>query len=268
MTIPQGFLDAILADSEDDTPRLILADWLDERDDPRGEFIRVQCTLAKMPALDRNSPAEPWKYVCEDCLLTINLRFAKSHAITCPGCHSDHLRKYREDDEANPRRLELQRRERELWSELYRDFDVGVIPGSPLLRGDATPSLRIRGDSRELHVFPRRGFIAVIECDWSMWLDHADHFTSRAPIQEVRTPEVPYDYDLRSEVPESFKHLRSAKPMLAFRDNPTTKACFRGQKWYEVDPLIYIAPTGSTANTIPQQLLALTWPRIKFTWPT
>jgi uncharacterized protein (TIGR02996 family) len=44
-----AFLRAILAAPEDDVPRLIYADWLDERDDPRGEFIRVQVELAKTP---------------------------------------------------------------------------------------------------------------------------------------------------------------------------------------------------------------------------
>lgn len=45
--IPAGFMEAILTTPEDDTPRMILADYLEERDDPRGEFIRVQCELAK-----------------------------------------------------------------------------------------------------------------------------------------------------------------------------------------------------------------------------
>src|ERR1043166_8796102 len=38
------FLAAIAADPEDDTPRLVFADWLDEHDDPdRAEFIRIHC---------------------------------------------------------------------------------------------------------------------------------------------------------------------------------------------------------------------------------
>jgi uncharacterized protein (TIGR02996 family) len=44
----QPFLDEIIAAPDDDAPRLILADWLEERGDPRAEFIRVQCRLAKM----------------------------------------------------------------------------------------------------------------------------------------------------------------------------------------------------------------------------
>jgi uncharacterized protein (TIGR02996 family) len=41
-------LPAILADPDDDTPRLVCADWYEERGDPRGEFIRVQCRLATL----------------------------------------------------------------------------------------------------------------------------------------------------------------------------------------------------------------------------
>src|SRR5262245_1555069 len=42
----RAFLEDIKAHPEDDVPRLILADWLDERGDPRGEFLRVQCQMA------------------------------------------------------------------------------------------------------------------------------------------------------------------------------------------------------------------------------
>src|SRR5438477_9044055 len=46
----EHFLQAILADPEADSPRLIYADWLEEQGDPRGEFIRLQCALAVLPA--------------------------------------------------------------------------------------------------------------------------------------------------------------------------------------------------------------------------
>lgn len=48
MNDPAAFIAAIIANPADDLPRLIFADWLDERGDPRGEFIRVQCELAKV----------------------------------------------------------------------------------------------------------------------------------------------------------------------------------------------------------------------------
>src|SRR5262245_45314630 len=49
MAEDEGFLKAILASPEDDTLRLVYADWLEEHDDPRGEFIRVQSELARLP---------------------------------------------------------------------------------------------------------------------------------------------------------------------------------------------------------------------------
>jgi uncharacterized protein (TIGR02996 family) len=45
-----AFLRAITAAPEDDLPRLIYADYLDERGDPRGEFIRVQVALSRPDA--------------------------------------------------------------------------------------------------------------------------------------------------------------------------------------------------------------------------
>jgi uncharacterized protein (TIGR02996 family) len=45
-----AFLQAINDSPDDDTPRLICADWLDDHGDPdRAEFIRTQCQLARLP---------------------------------------------------------------------------------------------------------------------------------------------------------------------------------------------------------------------------
>src|SRR5262245_46808930 len=48
----EAMLRLIIASPEQDGPRLIYADWLAERRDPRGEFIRVQCELARLPQAD------------------------------------------------------------------------------------------------------------------------------------------------------------------------------------------------------------------------
>src|SRR5947208_5706385 len=39
-----AFLREAKENPDDDTPRLILADWLEDRGDPRGEFVRLQAT--------------------------------------------------------------------------------------------------------------------------------------------------------------------------------------------------------------------------------
>ncbi len=55
MTLDNPFLKALLAEPDDDTLRLAIADWLDENDQPaRAEFVRVQIELARgVPDRDR-----------------------------------------------------------------------------------------------------------------------------------------------------------------------------------------------------------------------
>jgi uncharacterized protein (TIGR02996 family) len=48
-----GLLQAVLDAPEDDTPRLVYADWLEENDEPaRAEFIRVQVEAASLPGTE------------------------------------------------------------------------------------------------------------------------------------------------------------------------------------------------------------------------
>src|SRR5262245_14766845 len=44
----QALLWEIIEHPDDDDPRLIYADWLEERGSPRAEFIRLQCDRAKL----------------------------------------------------------------------------------------------------------------------------------------------------------------------------------------------------------------------------
>ncbi len=44
-----GFLDALLENPDDDTTRLIYADWLEERGDIRGQYLRLEHQLAQIP---------------------------------------------------------------------------------------------------------------------------------------------------------------------------------------------------------------------------
>jgi uncharacterized protein (TIGR02996 family) len=47
--VEESFLAAIYESPDDDAPRLVYADWLAERGDPRGEFIHLQCKAAAGP---------------------------------------------------------------------------------------------------------------------------------------------------------------------------------------------------------------------------
>lgn len=49
MSVERQFLEAMIEDPEDLDLRLVLADWYQERDDPRGEFIQVQIALDRLP---------------------------------------------------------------------------------------------------------------------------------------------------------------------------------------------------------------------------
>ena len=49
MTEWEALMRAVCANPDDDLPRLVLADWLDENGEPeRAEFIRVQCRLSSL----------------------------------------------------------------------------------------------------------------------------------------------------------------------------------------------------------------------------
>ena len=51
--LPKAFLDDIAANIDDDTPRLVYADWLEENGQgERAEFIRVQIERARLPSWD------------------------------------------------------------------------------------------------------------------------------------------------------------------------------------------------------------------------
>jgi len=53
----QGLLQTIFEQPDDDTPRLVYADWLDDQGEAeRAEFIRVQCELARLPEDDDRLP--------------------------------------------------------------------------------------------------------------------------------------------------------------------------------------------------------------------
>jgi uncharacterized protein (TIGR02996 family) len=56
-TDERAFFDRIRDAPDDDAPRLIYADWLDEHDQPdRAEFIRLQCALDRLPDDDPRRP--------------------------------------------------------------------------------------------------------------------------------------------------------------------------------------------------------------------
>jgi uncharacterized protein (TIGR02996 family) len=54
-----GFVEDILRDPAADAPRMAYADWLTERDDPRGEFVAAQLELAALEAAGAGAGVSP-----------------------------------------------------------------------------------------------------------------------------------------------------------------------------------------------------------------
>jgi uncharacterized protein (TIGR02996 family) len=52
MSDDEDFIGAIVDAPGDDAPRLVYADWLDERDDPRGAYLRALVVWARQGSLD------------------------------------------------------------------------------------------------------------------------------------------------------------------------------------------------------------------------
>lgn len=52
----EAFIRAIVDAPCDDAPRLIYADWLDERDDPRGAYLRAEVEFAASFRKELNTP--------------------------------------------------------------------------------------------------------------------------------------------------------------------------------------------------------------------
>ena len=56
MSTKNQLMKEVRANPDDDEPRLVLADWLEERGDDYGTFIRAQCELAQLDADDDRYP--------------------------------------------------------------------------------------------------------------------------------------------------------------------------------------------------------------------
>jgi uncharacterized protein (TIGR02996 family) len=149
-----AFLSAILAEPEEDTHRLVFADWLEEHggDAPRANFIRAQ---VQQPQWFKSRPWEPSPRLSRDperyveALAWLNCNSADADLAdlldcpcTCCGCDGEWV-----------------------WQRQAKQ------PGT-----DAPVILR---------VLWQRGFIERVECHGRKWDAHAKSLTANHPIQAV-----------------------------------------------------------------------------------
>jgi len=137
-----ALLQAICASPQDDLPRLVYADWLDDHGEPdRAEFIRTQVELARRDVMEK------CEYPSTRC--NVNSLQQWTHASNCPlGI--------------------LRRREKEL---LDKWGAFAYSPGGFDWCENCTDLSHVRGT---VGVFFSRGFVSRVTCDAETWLRYAD----------------------------------------------------------------------------------------------
>jgi len=148
-------LAAVLAEPDEDTPRLVYADALDERGQPgdaeRAEFVRVQIAIAELERA--GSTADPKRYTF------VNQSTDRLSSVTPPDLG---------------RLNDLRARERELYARLH----PGVWP-----LGGSVP-LFSPADGDLVSAF-RRGFLDKVTCSAEDWIAHAGALLAAHPVTRV-----------------------------------------------------------------------------------
>lgn len=152
--IDEGLLAAVLADPENDSPRLIYADWLSENgQEERADFIRIQCRVAKLEA--EKLFRQEFVQLADD-----------AHELG-----------------------RLRRRELELLTPFgWKDWAQPV----PELIGQIQQAGN--GFSMKCNWYLRRGFVYKVICSAAVWHQHADAILAEQPVREVDLTTVPRDW--------------------------------------------------------------------------
>lgn len=166
-------LGAVLAEPDEDAPRLVMADWLEDRDAPgdreRAEFIRAQCELALL-----------------------------RKALVAP--------------DGDSRVKALWRRERELLDGASPAPGMANVRGPAVSRlvprlihhrlwAGATLLNIYEADNAHVQWSFRRGFVHAVTLSADAWLEHADALLAVAPVREVTLttwPAVEHVHDVVS----------------------------------------------------------------------
>ena len=161
----RGLLAGVLATPEADVPRLICADWWEEHGEPeRGEFIRVQCELARLEA---SCACPPLRTVWGA---------GRSESPMCPAC---------------VRAIALRRRERGLFRGLFIFDNVEQWfrkPGPVFDRYTLCANelgkvfTRVTGICIAL---VRRGFVESVSCDLATFMGIAPRLFASQPVTRV-----------------------------------------------------------------------------------
>ena len=208
-TTQAAFIAAIRANPEDDLPRLVYADWLEENGDAaRAEFIRVQCRLSQIEAVlakpygDQalcTEVAANWCPVCGECCCPESE--AGEGDPSCP-LHSP-MSRHAGDDSVRAVLGRLRRRVWELtiarhkewfvlaghlpsqWTGQYTGWDVELSYWAPGGKHPTSGSATVR-----------RGFVSEVRCrltDWCGGLcDLCERCGRRMGFGTMTSPQCPH----------------------------------------------------------------------------
>ncbi len=180
----EAFLADIIAHRDDDTPRMIYADWLeDEGEAERAEFIRVQVELA-----------------------------------SCKKCGGKGWYETGRGKESLPHSKcgVLKIREREL----LQSRQFGRCTGQPSTDTRAAARYVWAGpvaqldDPNEQGWKFTRGFVSAITCTASDFLAHADALTSQTPLERVTLTSLPTGNGLPIKTPAGMPNTYQARAVL------------------------------------------------------
>jgi len=226
MTERDAFLQAIRDSPDDDTPRLVFADWLTENGDAdRAEFIRVQCELA------RRWPLAPPGTAYYD---------------FPPGRRREY-----------PEYQRLLARARELWEHVppgatcTNGYEWTRAVGD--LFGEHLSSVQewfcIGNFSESVRWTCRRGFVESVTCPGDDWVRHGDAVLAEHPVREVVVTE-PADYAVGLSLRLTADPEGRAFGHVAIRE---AVAASHGSWIAALD-----------AGTVALELLRLRWPGVTF----
>jgi uncharacterized protein (TIGR02996 family) len=181
------FLRAIVAAPGDDLPRLVYADWLDERGDPRAEFVRVQVAVERTPPT-----AELSRVISDGQWELLRGREGVRAELAAPGQRTLYY------TGPNPVYADLRARERELVREHRRTWLRGDCPlkgFDPYESADDPAACGWSGHrGSAIGVRYRRGFIDAVTCTAFDWRRNHAAILAGAPVAQVRLDDGPFGF--------------------------------------------------------------------------
>lgn len=183
-------LQAVLDDPGDDAPRLVLADWLEERGDPRGEFIRVQVALAPVDVRARGGRCNIPTHRCTVCAaLWTEWPDGKGWSLASAACGEccDNQSMGEQVARLGDDVVALFRREWDLLSAHALLWVNGTVPDarpSNWSPHNPTPYLVLPGPEF-VNVEFRRGFVDAVTLPTQAFLDHAEALFAAQPVTRV-----------------------------------------------------------------------------------